>query len=550
MSVEKVTTESWGSRLGSSFKGIITGGVLFLAGIPLLFWNEGRAVKNAKALEEGESVCISVPSIDTIDMQNEGKLIHATGNAVTQAVLTDDMFPGISKNAMKLSRTVEYYQWVENESTREEKQLGGSVKKTTTYTYEKDWVSDPVDSSSFQEAGHDNVVHLTGVENKRQSAEKVTFGAFTLTSGQIGRISGSKPVELKDVPMPEELKGRTAISGNTVYIGAAACPAVTPLPNGMEPGIATQLPATMYVTVDSYPGQQLLVLDDPTCGTLIQGPTGDMYPMVADEAADAAYMMVNNTTRNVTGYGELTTPAPTVNMQLPGLINVEHLGVLPVVCFGDKVYVRTADNKMLLIKPWQDHYVVSYNGVMRRAYISLAPTMATTSTVNPGAPQVGDVRISWSYVPETMPISIVACQNAGTFSPYVAENGYTVDLMQMGIKSKELMFQNAKDNNSMWTWVWRIVGWLMMYIGLKMILAPISVMADVLPVLGNIVEFGIGIIAFFVSAVVALVIIAIAWIFYRPILGILILAAAIGLVVLLIKKKKKTAQPAEPAPQE
>ncbi|MBR5212794.1 MAG: TMEM43 family protein [Akkermansia sp.] len=550
MSVEKVTTESWGSRLGSSFKGIITGGVLFLAGIPLLFWNEGRAVKNAKALEEGESVCISVPSIDTMDMQNEGKLIHATGNAVTQAVLTDDMFPGISKNAMKLARTVEYYQWVENESTREEKQLGGSVKKTTTYTYEKDWVSDPVDSSSFQEAGHDNVVHLTGVENKRQSAEKVTFGAFTLTSGQIGRISGSKPVELKDVPMPEELKGRTAISGNTVYIGAAACPAVTPLPNGMEPGIATQLPATMYVTVDSYPGQQLLVLDDPTCGTLIQGPTGDMYPMVADEAADAAYMMVNNTTRNVTGYGELTTPAPTVNMQLPGLINVEHLGVLPVVCFGDKVYVRTADNKMLLIKPWQDHYVVSYNGVMRRAYISLAPTMATTSTVNPGAPQVGDVRISWSYVPETMPISIVACQNAGTFSPYVAENGYTVDLMQMGIKSKELMFQNAKDNNSMWTWVWRIVGWLMMYIGLKMILAPISVMADVLPILGNIVEFGIGIIAFFVSAVVALVIIAIAWIFYRPILGILILAAAIGLVVLLIKKKKKTAQPAEPAPQE
>ncbi|MBR5876696.1 MAG: TMEM43 family protein [Akkermansia sp.] len=550
MSVEKVTTESWGSRLGSSFKGIITGGVLFLAGIPLLFWNEGRAVKNAKALEEGESVCISVPSIDTMDMQNEGKLIHATGNAVTQAVLTDDMFPGISKNAMKLARTVEYYQWVENESTREEKQLGGSVKKTTTYTYEKDWVSDPVDSSSFQEAGHDNVVHLTGVENKRQSAEKVTFGAFTLTSGQIGRISGSKPVELKDVPMPEELKGRTAISGNTVYIGAAASPAVTPLPNGMEPGIATQLPATMYVTVDSYPGQQLLVLDDPTCGTLIQGPTGDMYPMVADEAADAAYMMVNNTTRNVTRYGELTTPAPTVNMQLPGLINVEHLGVLPVVCFGDKVYVRTADNKMLLIKPWQDHYVVSYNGVMRRAYISLAPTMATTSTVNPGAPQVGDVRISWSYVPETMPISIVACQNAGTFSPYVAENGYTVDLMQMGIKSKELMFQNAKDNNSMWTWVWRIVGWLMMYIGLKMILAPISVMADVLPILGNIVEFGIGIIAFFVSAVVALVIIAIAWIFYRPILGILILAAAIGLVVLLIKKKKKTAQPAEPAPQE
>ena len=549
MSVEKVTTESWGSRLGGSFKGIITGGVLFLAGIPLLFWNEGRAVKNTKALEEGESVCLTVPTIDTVDMQNEGKLIHATGNAVTQAMLTDDVFPGISMKAIKLARTVEYYQWVEDESTREEKQLGGSVKRTTTYSYKKDWVSAPIDSSSFQEAGHDNLVHLN-VEDARQSAEEVTFGAFTLTPKQIARISGSKPVDLKDIPMPETLQGRTAVSGNTVYIGAPARPESMQLPNGMEPGVAEQLPATMYVTVDSYPGKQLLVLDDPACGTLIQGPTGDMYPMVADEAADAAYMMVNNTPRNVTGYGELTTPAPTVNMQLPGHINVERLGVLPVFCFGDKVYVRTADNKALLIKAWQDHYVVTYNGVMRRAHINLAPQADTTeTTANPGAPQIGDVRISWTYVPDTMPISIIACQNAGTFSPYVAENGNTVDLMQMGIKSKEIMFQNAQDSNAMWTWVWRVVGWLMMYIGLKMILAPLAVLADVLPIFGNIVEMGNGIIAFLVSAVVALLVIAIGWIFYRPILGILILAAAAGLVVLLIKKKKKATKPAEAAPQ-
>ena len=118
MSVEKVTTESWVSRLGGSFKGIITGGALFLAGIPLLFWNEGRAVKNAKALEEGESVCLTVPTIDTVDAQNEGKLIHATGNAVTQAMLTDDMFPGISLKAIKLARTVEYYQWKMNPPER------------------------------------------------------------------------------------------------------------------------------------------------------------------------------------------------------------------------------------------------------------------------------------------------------------------------------------------------------------------------------------------------------------------------------------------------
>lgn len=553
MAIEEVTTESWGSRLGSSFKGVLTGGVLFIAAIPLLFWNEGRAVKTAKALEEGEAACVALPSPDSIDPQYEGKLVHLTGNAVTQDTLTDGFFPGISLKAIELSRRVEYYQWVESESTREEKQVGGSVKKITTYSYSKKWVSEPEDSSAFKEAGHDNIVHFTGVENENQNATNVTLGAFTLTPGQINSISGNKPVELKDVALPQELAGRTAVSGNVLYIGAPVSAGAMPLPNGMQPGVAQQLPASMYVTVDSYPGQQLLLLDDPTCGALIQGPTGEMYPMVADEAAEAAYMMVNNSQRNVTGYGDLTTPAPTVAMQLPGLINVDRLGVLPVVCFGDKVYVRTADNRMLLIKPWQDHYVVSNNGVMLRAHINLNPA-AATGTVNPGAPQVGDVRITWTYIPDTVAISVASCQLGNTFTPYVAENGYKVDLLQMGIRSKDLMFQAAKDGNTMWTWILRFVGWFMMYIGLGMILKPLSVLGDVLPIIGNILEFGTSIISFFVSSIVALLVIAIAWLFYRPVLGILLLAAAGGLVWLLIKRKKKPAPaaeaPAEEAPAE
>ena len=551
MAIEEVTTESWGSRLGSSFKGVLTGGVLFIAAIPLLFWNEGRAVKTAKALEEGEAACVSLPSPDSIDPQYEGKLVHLTGNAVTQDTLTDGLFPGISLKAIELSRRVEYYQWVESESTREEKQVGGSVKKITTYSYSKKWVSQPEDSSSFKEAGHDNIVHYTGVENENQNAANVTLGAFTLTPGQISSISGDKPVDLKDVTLPQELTGRTAVSGTVLYIGAPASATSMPLPNGMQPGVAQQLPASMYVTVDSYPGKQLLVLDDPTCGALIQGPTGEMYPLVADEAADAAYMMVNNSPRNVTGYGDLTTPAPVMPMQLPGLINVDRLGVLPVVCFGDKAYVRTADNRLLLIKPWQNQYMVTNNGVMLRAHINLAPTATNGSTVNPGAPEVGDVRITWTYIPDTVAISVASCQLGNTFTPYVAENGYRVDLLQMGTRSKDLMFQAAKDGNTMWTWILRFVGWFMMYIGLQMILKPLSVLGDVLPILGNILEFGASIISFFVSSIVALLVIAVAWLFYRPVLGILLLAAAGGLVWLLIKRKKaQTPAPAAAVPAE
>ena len=53
MAVTETTTEGWGSRLGSSIKGVLTGLALFAAGFPLLFWNEGNAVKTAKAIDAG-----------------------------------------------------------------------------------------------------------------------------------------------------------------------------------------------------------------------------------------------------------------------------------------------------------------------------------------------------------------------------------------------------------------------------------------------------------------------------------------------------------------
>jgi hypothetical protein len=77
-----------------------------------------------------------------------------------------------------------------------------------------------------------------------------------------------------------------------------------------------------------------------------------------------------------------------------------------------------------------------------------------------------------------------------------------------------------------------------MFFGLSMILKPLSVLADVLPILGDIVEMGMGIVAGLVALVCSLVTIAIAWLFYRPILGGILLAVAGFLVWKLIQKRK------------
>lgn len=590
MAVEEVTTESWGSRLGGSFKGVITGGVLFLAGIPLLFWNEGRAVKTTKALEEGESVCVSVPNVDSVDPANEGKLIHATGNATTEEVLTDDQFPCLSRKAIKLSRKVEYYQWVETSHTREEKQMGGSVKKITTYSYNKKWVSSPVNSGSFKEPGHDNTVFYSA-EDAKQQAQNVNFGAFTLTTGQIGRIGGEKAVPLAEIQWPADMAGRTAVHADVLYIGAPTSylqpgmmNRMTPAP-GMQPGVT---PPGMVQTVATQPvpAERLMMPIDVINGGFVTVPTiqpqriavhtvdGVNFILLPDGSAtpvmpNGIYYAGNlhAITETVPGNGFVFYNGTTN----PLFANIANYGSLPLFKMQNKEFVRLPDGSLAPIVSENGARRICINGTYSAVTISReaqlpapAPTMqpgvmqpgvmqpgavppvGMPTTASPTAPQVGDVRIKWTYVPETMPISVVSQQTGNTFSPYIAENGYDVDLLQVGTHNKQAMFQQAHDSNTMMTWLLRFLGWLMMFMGIKMILKPLSVLGDVIPFIGSIIEFGAGIIAFIVASVVALVVIAIAWLFYRPVIAIILLAAAGGLIYWFIKRKKSAA-PAAPA---
>ena len=116
MAVTETTRVGWGSRLGSSIKGVLFGLILFIIGFPVLFTNEGNYVKMAKALDEGEGACIALESADAVDPEMDGKLVHVSGRADTKDVLADETF-GVSVAAIRLSRKVEMYQWRENSKT-------------------------------------------------------------------------------------------------------------------------------------------------------------------------------------------------------------------------------------------------------------------------------------------------------------------------------------------------------------------------------------------------------------------------------------------------
>jgi Transmembrane protein 43 len=220
------TSKSWFSRLAESIKSVLVGLVLFVVSFPILFWNEGRAVKTARSLEEGSGAVVSVSS-DQVSPGNEGKLVHVTGPIATDGPVVDEDL-GVQATAVKLVRNVSMYQWIEEEKSETRKKLGGGEETVTTYSYKKDWSSSPVDSSSFQvPEGHENPGDFP-LPSATFIADPVRLGAFTLSEEQLGQID-----EAKDLPvdaaaadaLPEGMEA--TVDKGAFYMGAnPATPAI------------------------------------------------------------------------------------------------------------------------------------------------------------------------------------------------------------------------------------------------------------------------------------------------------------------------------------
>jgi hypothetical protein len=159
---------------------------------------------------------------------------------------------------------------------------------------------------------------------------------------------------------------------------------------------------------------------------------------------------------------------------------------------------------------------------------------------DPSSPQVGDVRVSFNTIQPTE-VSVVGQQRGTRLDSYKTRVGGTIALLSYGAKSPEEMFEAAKAANSALSWVLRAVGFFVILLGFSSIFKPLSVMMDVVPFLGNLMEKGTFFLAFLCAAIVSLVTIAVGWIFFRPLLGIVLLAAAAGLVFWLLQRSRKPA---------
>ena len=383
MAYTESTSHSWFNRLGSSFGGMLAGIVLVIAGAVVLWWNEGNFVFTGDALREAQSVTRELGDINTLDSAKNGMLVHAVGPLATKDTLNDPIF-GVTINAIRLERAVEFYQWVERSRSEKRQKLGGGEETVTTYTYAAQWTGRPVDSSAFKSpqarAENRNVV-LMHLDNLKVQAGNVSFGAYRLPDFLINAVGGATPL---NVVLPAEVAAK-----------------------------------------------------------LNKQPAG----------AGAADM------------------------------------------------VHAVGNTVLL-------------------------------GASPHMPQIGDVRVSFK---ETRPgtVSILAKLNGDTFEHYLAGNGQRVSELSMGVHSLENMYGDAHSANVITTWILRLLGTVLVVVGLRMLLAPLEVLAGVIPLLGSIVGAGAGIVSVLLGLAFSLVVISIAWLRFRPLIGTVMLVVSGALIVLL-----------------
>ena len=180
-------------KIKDSFAGVLVGIVLLIVGTCLLQWNEGNNVRNIQTTNEVEKTAIEIKS-DKVDSANEGKLVVVSDklNVIDEKV-TDTEF-NISTKTANLQRKVEVYQWVENEETDED--------GNKTYSYEKKWSEDLIDSSEFKKGGHENPSSVP-YSSEGFYAKEVKLGAFNLSTSQIERLSADTTYNAKETEPKE-----------------------------------------------------------------------------------------------------------------------------------------------------------------------------------------------------------------------------------------------------------------------------------------------------------------------------------------------------------
>ncbi len=168
---------------------------------------------------------------------------------------------------------------------------------------------------------------------------------------------------------------------------------------------------------------------------------------------------------------------------------------------------------------------------------------------DPDHPAIGDYRISFVTAPAG-PVSVMGRQAGSAFAAYQTKAGDRLLMAVPGTQPASDMFKEAEQENRILTWVIRFAGLFAIWLGAFMVLRPLVVVADVVPVIGSILGAGAGLVALAFAVVAGPAVMAIAWLWYRPLVSLVVLAVGVaaGIGLHRLAARRSAAHAPAPAP--
>jgi hypothetical protein len=203
------TKTGYGTRIGRSFGGVITGILMFVCSFGVLYWNEGRV-----DISKIAKTAIELPADSSaVDASAQGQLVSATGVVTSDETLGDGLYlkPG---KYLTLDRKVEMYAWVEKQSSSTDTNLGGSETTTTTYDYVKEWVTNPAQPTDMKYP-EEHINPALTLAGDSLTVKNLTVGSYKV-SGDVGLPGGNELALNKDMV---NITYGSVLSGNYIFKG-------------------------------------------------------------------------------------------------------------------------------------------------------------------------------------------------------------------------------------------------------------------------------------------------------------------------------------------
>ena len=161
----------------------IFGLLLVLAGSVALFWSEWRSAVATATLIAGERALVTA-SFDRVPPDGTSGLVYLAGPARPSEPAADPLF-AVSRDALRLDRVVEMYQW------REFSQGTGDNR---TDNYEAVWAEGRIPSERFRDRMRHVNPPAPAIESARFHPDEVALGAYAVSPDLVDRLPASEPV--------------------------------------------------------------------------------------------------------------------------------------------------------------------------------------------------------------------------------------------------------------------------------------------------------------------------------------------------------------------